>query len=116
LFKNSVTEYDESGFSYRLLADGSGYELSKGKWIEQETLTIPSSFQGLPVKRIADRAFTPVVSGDWRSGYSYNLTIKELILPDTLEEIGIEAFEHLALLEEIIIPDSVTKIEEYARS
>jgi len=86
-----------------------------------ETLIIPSSYMGLPVKMIGYGAFKG------------NTTIKHVILPDTITAIntlafantniesivlsknlsGISqrAFENCINLKEIIIPDSITRID-----
>ncbi len=53
------------------------------------------------VTRIGDRAF-------------FGCCISEVTLPDTVEEIGISAFERCSELKEIAIPDSVKAIEPYA--
>lgn len=104
--------YDEIGLLYTLLSDGSGYEVSQGILGKNPaaavTLTIPETFQGLPVKRIADYGFTsdyykrdPV-----SEEYCNNITTN-VVLPSTLEEIGIEGLACLTRIEEIVLPESV---------
>ncbi len=102
-------EYDEAGYQYLLLPDGSGYEFSLGKGTLGENLVIPDTFKGLPVKRIAANAFP--TSSQWNV---YNVLTKNIQFPAHLESIGDGAFLRMSNVEEVVIPDSVTVIERYA--
>lgn len=59
-----------------------------------QELTIPETFLGLPVKKIADEAF----------GNVYNATVTSLTVPDSVEYIGENAFGALSALEELSVP------------
>lgn len=106
------TGYDEIGLLYTLLSDGSGYEVSQGILGKNPaaavTLTIPETFQGLPVKRIADYGFTidSYKRNPVSEEYCNNITTN-VVLPSTLEEIGIEGLACLTRIEEIVLPESV---------
>ncbi len=102
-------EYDEEGYEYHLLADGSGYEFTQGKADFVENLVIPDTFKGLPVKRIAEFAF-------YVKQMYYGNAIKSIQFPAHLESIGHAAFSKSVYLEELVIPDSVTEIESSAFS
>ena len=65
-------------------------------------LNIPASIDGRPVVSIA------------RDFITNNSTLKEAVLPDTLEYIGVNAFYGCTALEKINIPASVKKIDERA--
>lgn len=70
-----------------MLPDGSGYEVGRGKADLAETVTLPETFQGLPVKKIADYGFT---ANTWKRDplvdFSCNKITTKLILPSALEE------------------------------
>ena len=119
--------YDENGFSYHLLPDGSGYEFARGKvdifdaTKAPKVIVVPESYCGLPVKGIKDYGFAPFRRSDstWDDGSNGvhpnpfkengagNHVTTTIILPSTLERIGVAAFAGTYQLEEIIIPDSV---------
>ena len=99
--------YDEKGFEFTLLEDKSGYELSCGNANLKGNITLPGNFEGLPVKRIADNAFNPQVG---TSGFIFNRVTTGIVLPKGLKSIGQRAFNQLAELKEIVIPDTVTEI------
>ena len=46
-------------YLFTLLEDGSGYELTECKDKSITEAVIPAEYEGLPVKTIGDRAFTP---------------------------------------------------------
>lgn len=95
-------------FEFRLQDDGtyalknvSYNEIIKMPAEEIETLTIPSTYKGKPVTAI----------DPWSIQFGSAIQIKEIVLPDTLKEIG---RIHTDSLEKIVIPDSVTVIHEIA--
>ena len=65
-------------------------------------LVIPSTYNGLPVKAIANSAF---------SGCS---SLRSITIPDSITNIDRYAFSDCSSLESVIIPDSVTSISGYA--
>lgn len=66
---------------------------------EAEVVEIPREINGKPVTILDDRCF-----GNCRE------SLRKVILPDTLKEIGDYAFEYCEQLEKPVIPPSVTKI------
>lgn len=105
--------FDEAGWKYTLIDEGSAYEVSRGNVDLQGALKIPASFKGLPVKKIADEAFMYHVgqqNPNPHTGAYCNIVTTAIELPDTLTEIGEAAFACISKLEEVTIPDSVTKI------
>ena len=111
--------YDETGCKYTLLEDESGYELTDATGSSALTgvFTVPDYFGDYPVKRVgisafcystkdmAPNCFTEALCNKWTTG---------LKLPEHLESIGIHAFSCMIKLEEIVIPDSVTEIGDSA--
>ncbi len=117
--------YDERGFHYTLLEDGSGYSLSGGVAEEMGNMEgfvdLPDTFRGLPVKEIADFAFynTEIQDGvanfpNACTEYLCNTITTGIELPAQLERIGERAFSAMVRIEEVVIPDSVTVIGEGA--
>jgi len=110
--------YDEAGLEYTLLADKTGYEVSRGKvpLAGIEKIEIPDYFKGLPVKRIADYAFSYKTAAlndavtPEESTKNCNTETVEIVLPSKLEKIGEMAFAYMLNITSIIIPDSVTEI------
>ena len=109
--------YDESGLEYTLLADGTGYEVSRGKHKLFGVVEIPDYYYTLPVKRIANEAFF------FHSGIEYpnpitgnlcNIATTGIRLPSRLETIGEYAFSCMIKLTEVEIPETVTQIERHA--
>ena len=120
--------YDELGYRYTLLEDGTGYSIHEGKanTFKMEKIVIPAYYRGLPVKCIEEGGFSiyeKIESGGlimesliplpYRGAYLNEVTT-ELVLPDTLEEIGQYACAGLSKVESVVIPDSVTKLDDKA--
>lgn len=109
--------YDENGFLYRILEDGTGYEILKGNANPSGILAIPSFFKGLPVKKVADYAFS---SRDMRkranplTGAYCNDAVSVIMLSTNLESIGRYALSGFTGVSSLVIPDSVTEIGAYA--
>lgn len=66
-------------------------------WLNERVVTIPKEIEGYPVRKIADYAFQ----------YCY---ADEVILPDTIREIGEHSFMGCAYLQSITIPAECTLI------
>ena len=71
---------------------------------EDETVTIPASFAGIPVTAIGTCAF------------SRRKKVKHVILPEGLTSIGNYAFSGCTELKSLFIPESLTCIDAYAFS
>ena len=102
---------------YKLLADGSGYEVSRGKANLKGKIIIPDTYNGLPVKKISEMAFQigkrPMPSPE----YEYmdcNLETTGVRLPKYLEEIGNNAFGYNLALSDVVIPKGVKTIGDEA--
>lgn len=117
------------GLTYTLIPDESGYAVSSGGNVYAGKVFIPDYYQGLPVKKIENRAFVEMGGGSGTLGgldvilppqIVANTSTNSVRLPSTLEHIGSEAFTKLVNLTEIVIPEGVTKIEfrafEYCKS
>ena len=109
--------YDESGLEYTLLADGTGYEVSRGKHKLFGVVEIPDYYYTLPVKRIANEAFFNHSGTNYPNPYNGNLcniVTTDIRLPSRLESIGKHAFSCMIKLTNVAIPDTVTEIEKNA--
>ena len=99
------SDWSEFGFNeifkYTLLADGSGYEVNlsvSSVELQDKKVVVPSTYENLPVTRIADKMFYKCAS------------LTEVVLPNTLKEIGANAFYNCKALTSIDLPSSVTAI------
>ncbi len=114
------------GLAYTLINNGSAYEVAKGTANTNGEVTIPKSYNGLPVTRIQDSAFCNCTG------------LTTVNIPSSVEAIGYEAFEYcknlanvffdtnsaLTLIDawafngckltNITLPNSLTTIERYA--
>ncbi len=63
-----------------------------------ETVTIPSEIDGLPVTKIAERAF------------AFHLTMTDIVIPDSVTEIGDSAFKNCYELKSVVLPDALKVI------
>ena len=113
--------YDELGYRYTLLEDGTGYSIHRGKanTFKMEKIVIPAYYRGLPVKRIAEGGFamykpTAYIAPNPYTRYLLNEVTEEIVLPATLEEIGPWGLAGMSKLESVVIPDSVTKLDDKA--
>lgn len=91
---------------YTLLEDESGYEVSKGTADLTGKIIIPDYYRGLPVKKIAKEGFSIITL----FGPAINDKTTGIQFPETLEEIGSNAFVSFKKFTEINIPDGVKKI------
>ncbi|MBQ3278893.1 MAG: leucine-rich repeat protein [Clostridia bacterium] len=126
--------------SYTLLKDGSGYEISECA-ADATVVMIPAEYEGLPVKSVADRAFTScpslkmfVVNPDNQFLYSEDGVlftdnpVKTLLrfpnqkkydsfayqVPEGTEVIAPWAFSGCSFLQFLHIPEGVTTLGDYA--
>lgn len=87
---------EDSPFVFQLNADGRGYTLSSIGTFAGEELFVPSEYDGKPVTKIGERALT----GD----FAY------ADIPDSVTEIGFEAFADCKNLKEIDLGNGVVTI------
>lgn len=109
--------YDQNGLLYRLMEDKRGYEVSKGKSDLVGMIDIRDEMFGLPVLRIAEKAFLPKEGEgaiDPRTKENINVVTTAVHLPERLESIGAYAFARLTSLEEVVLPESVTDLGDWA--
>ncbi len=97
--------FQRGGYQYRMLEDGTA-EIVRytGIW---RKITVPSSFRGAPVASVGEEAFWDP-GGDYKALGRKDLT--EVILPDSLTQIGNRAFKYCSDLESLVIPAGVTRI------
>lgn len=103
----TVSGNELNTFNYTLLPDGSGYEVYHNQAYAFERVVVPDYYNGLPVKKIANGAFG---NDDFSIKMGVIPRTVSVRLPDTLEEIGDEAFLNCFALTEVNIPDGVTVI------
>lgn len=82
--------------------NAKGYEVAAGYEGTAEHIVIPDYYKGLPVLKIADKAFDGSAEG--------NYSIKKVTLPDTLVEIGNQAFNRCKALTDLEIPSSLRSL------
>ena len=98
LIVNTVAA-DESVFAFTLNSDGRSYSVKGNDITTTGEIVIPSTYNGLPVTAIADKAF-----------YSYR-ELTSVIIPDGVTLIGSSAFKLCVNLVNIDIPETVTQIK-----
>lgn len=97
-------ELTPSPLEYQLSSDGSYYSVVGLGQLQGGIVTVPATYQSLPVKEIGERAF-----------YGYG-ALKKVTLPDGIEQIGVSAFEGCANLFHINLPDTLTDVHPTAFS
>lgn len=95
-------EYNQ-GLNFEKTADGNGYIVTKYVG-EDNDVTIPDIYQGLPVVAIGDSAF---------AGYT---NLETIVLPESIQLIDKNAFSGCTKLLDIKIPSGVKVIRENAFS
>jgi len=74
-------------------------------------VTIPSEVNGIPVVRI-ESEYGIIFGAIWNNYINYNIT--SITIPDSMRNIGKNAFYGLSALTSVVIPNSVTEIGERA--
>lgn len=95
-------ELNDAAFDYELLEDKSGYLVTGIGSITATNISIPATYKGLPVKGIADDAF------------SGREDIEVIAIGNNIEFIGANAFTLCSGLTSIKIPASVKELGEGA--
>lgn len=103
--------YDEYYIRYEEYEDYAVCAGAARGAITETEVEILAEYHGKPVTKIADEAFDTFGIGIVK-GKSH--TFKRIILPDSIEEIGSEAFMYCTDLEEINLPDSLKIIGDNA--
>lgn len=100
------TDLDIENFRYELTADGTGYVITDyidyNEYLKE--VIVPDTIEGQPVVKIGDSAFAHPET-------DYRHSIQTIILPDTITEIGSNAFYNQIYLKAVNIPDGITRIE-----
>lgn len=89
-------------FEFTLNAAKNGYIATAYRCATVANLTVPTTYNGLPVVEIADKVF-----------YNHGELVS-VVLPDHLAKIGTQAFASCSKLQKVEIPDSVESIGESA--
>ena len=79
----------------------------------ETTIEVPSFIDKIPVLHIESKAFASYKRSSQSRADTLN-AITEIILPDTIQHIGAEAFHGCESLKHIAIPENVTKIADGA--
>lgn len=101
--------YDEKGFAYTLLSDGSGYSISRGYADFSGDLVLPSYYCGLPVKEIREYAFS-IYPGNPLTGSYMNFTTTSITLPEKLVKICGFSFMGFGKIKTIECPETLEVI------
>ncbi|MBR6530197.1 MAG: leucine-rich repeat domain-containing protein [Clostridia bacterium] len=98
---NFVSQGKTDVFTYDLYED---YAIIRRAAVGQKSLTVPADLEGKKVMAIAENAF------------ANSSVLEQVVLPDTIVEIGNYAFYSCTALKEISLPDSVYEVGDYAFS
>ncbi len=98
LFAVRAEAANEEYLTFVKSSNGAYYSLTSCNKVAEGEVTIPSQYNGLPVKVISDQAF---------KGCSM---ITSVIIPDSVYQIGYEAFCDCTSLESVDISDNVTSL------
>lgn len=101
--------------SFTLVPEEDGYSVSKGSQTPVGVIEIPAYYKGKPVVKIEDEGFYIETPGRIFPEVR-NYCITGFVFPDTLQEIGEEAFYGCCAVAEITIPDSCKIIGKRAFS
>lgn len=119
------TNADDGTLLFILRTDGT-YAVKAGeKAVSVESIEIPATYQGKPVVRIEDDAFSKLnalksvtlpdsITEIGNSAFYYCTSLNTIAIPDGVTSIGDKSFAGCKSISAITIPDSVNKIGEYA--
>ena len=96
---NNSEKVTDGTFEYALLKGGDAYEITALGNTKDLNVTVPSRFDGKPVTRIGDGAFS-------------NAGIKSVTIPDSVFSIGEYAFNDCGSLIEITLPQALTELPD----
>ena len=90
----AYTDVYTDALDFYPINNGSEYSVSIGKAIYLTSIVIPATYNGKPVTRIESRGFSPA-DGD-------TTVLKQIIIPASVTEIGICAFENCEALSSVV--------------
>lgn len=99
--KTKGSTYTE-GLEYKLSSNGQYYILTSIGMAQEDTINIPSKFNGLDVKVIGESAF---------ENYSF---IKKIIMPNSIISIENSAFKNCYSLTKVVLSKNLQIISDYA--
>ena len=95
-------EISGEGFEFALSEDKTYYTVVSKGTCADEKITIPATYNGVPVKSIAKKAFASLDG------------ISEITLAEGITDIEAEAFANIKGLKKVTLPNSLTKIADSA--
>jgi uncharacterized repeat protein (TIGR02543 family) len=99
-------------FRFTLNEDGTGYEVAIAHGaILTGIVTIPDTFEGLPVVAIATNGFR---DNHHSNTFARTRQVTSFIIPDTVTELKINAFRDCIALTTLILPPALEIIGDYA--
>lgn len=110
-----------SGLNFTLNSDGNSYSVTGIGTCTDTDIVIPSTYNGLPVTRIANDAFNnsqsftsvnipDTVTSIGERAFAWCQSLTSVNIPDSVTSIGEGAFGECLLLSNIFIPESITSI------
>ena len=93
-----------SPLEYQLSSDGTYYSVVGLGQVQGGIITVPATYEGIPVKEIGEKAF-----------YGYP-ALKKLTLPEGLTRIGARAFEGCQRLYHMNFPSTLSEVDATAFS
>ena len=105
----AVFAQTEADFEVALTEDGNGVVIKKYTGKVTNTIRIPATIEGLPVREIGKEAFIWAGTVSDSMGLIKTAVPFAVVLPQGLIKIGDYAFAEIALTS-VVIPDSVTEI------
>ena len=122
--ESSVEETPSECVEYRLNDDGASYSVMGCRECQRLDVVIASTYQGLPVTKIAEKAFRNCEMKSVKIPSSVTvietyafygcINLTEIIIPEGVVSIGDRAFESCYRATDVSIPASVTSIGELA--
>ena len=103
--------YPEESLQFQKIAGKEAYRVVGLGNVSDLDIVIPSTYRGLPVTEIGERAFWHEDGDDYATPFQ---NITSIVIPDSVQIIGDSAFEYCYNLTSVVIGDSVQIIGDYA--